>query len=96
MNFLRLITNTAYAQTPSSVDKLLNAINTVLINPLIYLMFAAAFVYFMYGVVEFIIGAGNPEKRKVGQQHILWGVIGMVIMISAIGIVNLLTATVNP
>ena len=96
MSLLSLLTNVAYAQTStSSVDKLLSAISKAVINPLIRVLFAAAFVYFIYGVVVFIMNAGNAAKRKEGQQHILWGIVGMAIMASAIGIVNLLTTTIN-
>lgn len=66
-----------------------------IINPLITLIALAAFVLFIYGVVEFIRNGDNEEKRRVGQQHMIWGVIGLVIVFGAQAIVRVLMATVQ-
>ena len=42
----------------------------VILNPIIQLAFAAALVIFLWGVVEFIGGADNPEKRKTGGRDV--------------------------
>jgi hypothetical protein len=73
---------------------LLDNIKTQILNPLIYLAFAAAFLVFGYGVVEFIRHADSDEGRETGGRHILWGVVGMFIMASAFGIINLICAVV--
>lgn len=65
-------------------------VQTAIINPLITLIALAAFVVFVWGVVEFIAGAGNEEKRATGQQHMLWGFVGLVIIFGAKAIVTLL------
>jgi hypothetical protein len=55
------------------------------------LLFAIAFVVFIWGVFQYLIlGAGNPDKRKEGVQLILWGIIGFFVMVSVWGMVNLL------
>lgn len=64
-------------------------------NPIITLITLAAFVVFIWGVVEFIQGAGNEEKRKTGQQHILWGLIGLVIVFGARAIIQILANTIG-
>ncbi|MEK7602137.1 MAG: hypothetical protein AAB472_01470 [Patescibacteria group bacterium] len=71
----------------------LGKVEQAILNPLITLLILAAFVLFVYGVVEFIAGAGNDEKRKIGQQHMIWGFIGLAIMFGAKGIVALLAST---
>ncbi len=76
-------------------DAFLVKVENAILNPLIELMVLAAFVVFVWGVVEFIQGAGNDEKRKTGQQHIIWGIIGLVIIFGARAIIALLTATVS-
>ena len=53
-------------------------------------MVALAVLFFLYGVMEFIAGAGNEEKRTQGKRHIIWGIIGIFIMISVFGIMRLL------
>jgi len=53
-------------------------------------MIAVAIVFFIYGLVEFIGGANNEEKRKTGKQHIIWGIIGLFIMAAVWGIMSIL------
>lgn len=55
------------------------------------LIFAIAFVVFLWGVYEhFILGAANEEKRKEGAKYALAGIIGFTIMIAVWGVVGLL------
>lgn len=74
-------------------SQLLYNIEYFILNPLIYLIFASALLVFLYGVFEFIKNSDDSEERKKGGQHILWGIIGMAIMISAYGIINFVLRT---
>lgn len=66
-------------------------LNYYIINPLIGLMFAIALVVFIFGVIEFIRERdANSEKANTGKQHLLWGLVGMFIMVSVFGIMNLI------
>lgn len=80
----------AYAK---SFDELIFTINRTILNPLIQFAFIVAFVIFLWGVLEFVRNANNPEARKKGQDHMIWGVIGFVIMIGVYGIMNILINT---
>lgn len=60
-------------------------------NPIIGFMFAVAAVVFIYGIAEFILGADNEDKKSAGKQHMIWGILGMFVMLSAYGIINLLS-----
>lgn len=66
-----------------------------ILTPIITLLALAAFVIFIWGVLEFIAGSDNEEKRKAGQQHMIWGIIGLVIIFGANAIVSLMKATVG-
>jgi|CXWL01.1.fsa_nt_gi hypothetical protein len=58
---------------------------------LVPLIFAIAFVVFLWGIYEyFILGGANEEKRKEGGKLAMAGIIGFVIMIAVWGIVGLL------
>lgn len=74
---------------------LLNNISTFIINPLIFVLFTAAFVVFIWGLVQFVANLDNEEARSTGVKHIMWGIIGMVIMAGATGIINLINNTVK-
>ena len=81
------VASSVYAAEPGSSD-LIAKIKTVIVNPIIGLLFALALMFFLWGIVEFIWVAGGEEGRKKGARHILWGLIGMFIMVSVFGIIN--------
>lgn len=84
-------TNIAYA----SVDTFISKVDTLIINPLITLLFALAMVYFLYGVFEFIANQENEEKKTSGKNHMLWGIIGITIMMGVWTILGIILSTLN-
>lgn len=81
------------AATSPAAQKLIENINSTIVNPLVVLLFTLALVAFLWGVRDYVSNADNPEKRAQGAQHILWGIIGMGIMIMAFTIVNIVVKT---
>ena len=71
--------------------KLISNIKGYILNPIIGFMFAVAVVMFIYGIVEYIWSADNEEKVEVGKKHMIWGIIGMFVMIGVYGILNILS-----
>lgn len=61
-------------------------------NLAVYLMMAAAVVYVVYGAFIMI---SNEEKREEGKKTIYYGIIGLFVMISIWGFVNILDSTFN-
>ncbi len=49
-------------------------------TPVLKLMFGVAIAFFIWGVIEFMVGAANEEKRETGKRHIVWGLVGLFIM----------------
>jgi len=84
-------TNIAYA----SVDSFVANINRLIINPLIILLFALALMYFLFGVFQFLSNADNEEKRTTGKKHMVWGIVGLTVMIGVWFILNLVLDTFN-
>ncbi|MEX0918608.1 MAG: hypothetical protein WDZ85_01405 [Candidatus Paceibacterota bacterium] len=74
---------------------LLDNINQVIINPIIGFMIALAVVWFLYGLFIFLAGLDSEDKRKEGQKHMIWGTIGLFIMISVFGIMQVVCTTVG-
>lgn len=72
-------------------EKLISNIKAYILNPIIGFMFAVAVVMFIYGIVEYIWSADNEEKVEVGKKHMLWGIIGMVVMVSVYGFLQILS-----
>jgi hypothetical protein len=71
------------------LDSVLGKIADKLVNPLIRGLFAASLVWFVWGVVKFIRGAGDESARKVGRDHMLWGIVGMAIMVSVFAVIEI-------
>ncbi len=83
--------NIAYA----SFDSFLANINQQIINPLISFLFALAIIYFLYGVFQFISNQDSEEKKTTGKAHMIWGIIGITIMLSVWTILNIILSTFN-
>lgn len=69
---------------------LVNKVTTGILNPLIGLMFAVAVAFFIWGIIEFIWNAGSEEKRTTGKQHIIWGLVGILIMSTVAAIIEII------
>jgi len=79
----------------TAIDRILGGVTTQIVNPLISLIFALALIYFLYGVFVYMRESDSDEKRTEGGKHILWGSVGMFIMVSVYGIIRLIMATLN-
>jgi len=73
----------AYAKT---IDEVIAIVSTNVLQPIVLLLFALATILFLWGVVEFLINRDNEEERDKGKRHMLWGIVGLVIMFSVNGI----------
>lgn len=67
----------------------------LIINPLILMAFGLAFLYFVYGVFNFLnLDMSAVDKsRKEARDAIIWGIVGMVIMFSVFGIIEFVMDT---
>lgn len=70
-----------------NADQLIKKISTEILNPVIGLMIAIAFAVFLWGIIEFIANADNEQKRADGKRHIIWGLVGLFIMVAVAGII---------
>jgi Type IV secretion system pilin len=61
---------------------------------LVPVLFAVAFIVFLYGVAKtYIFSMGDPDEVSQGHKLVFWGVIGFVVMISLWGLVNIVANT---
>lgn len=71
---------------------IINTINNVLVP----VLFALAFIVFLWGAFKtFIIGSNDEGVKEEGKNLMLWGLIGFFVMVSIWGLVNILTGTVS-
>jgi zinc transporter ZupT len=87
---------TAYAVVDDqALGRVLGPIITHIVNPIIELMFAIAVVVFVYGVFQLVWNKADGDAHTRGKNSIWGGLIGMFIMLSAWGIINLISNTVK-
>ena len=70
-----------------------NKINDAILFPLITLMMAVALLVFLYGAFEYVKNANNEGGRETGARHLLYGVIGMLVMLSALALLSIAAGT---
>jgi hypothetical protein len=52
------------------------------------LVITLAFIYFMWGMAQFILNAGDAKLREEGKQRIIWGIIALFVIMSIYGILT--------
>lgn len=84
----------AFAQTINDIDDVGKTIVDIINTVLVPVLFAIAFIVFLWGAFSaFILGAQDEKVKENGRNLMIWGLIGFFIMISVWGLVNILTGT---
>src|SRR3989338_3739048 len=66
-----------------------------IIDAVIPFLVGLAVMLVLYGIVGFISHAADEEKRTEAKNFIIWGIIGIFVMVSVWGLVNILVKTFN-
>ncbi|MBI5816856.1 MAG: hypothetical protein HZB09_00305 [Candidatus Yonathbacteria bacterium] len=82
----------AGAAPVNSLSDLLGVFSTI-INALMPFIVALAVLYFVWGVFQFVASAGDETARGAGRDKMIYGIIGIFVMVSVWGLVNLLGGT---
>lgn len=83
------------------IDTLILKINKNIVNPFIAFLFVLATLLFLYGLFQFFFadkvgGAeGGATARETGKRHMVWGLVGMFLMISVFGIMRVIVNTLG-
>ena len=88
----------AWAATGTlSVKTVIYRIDYYILNPLIQLGFIVALIVFVWGVIEYLrqksqgsISVFDKTRGGGAADHIGWGLLGLLIMVSAFGIMTLI------
>ncbi len=79
----------AGAQSLTYFETLLTQIRNIL-NMLLPIIIAAAVVYFVYGVARYVM-SGDEAAKEAAKGKIIYGIIGLFVMVSVWGLVRILT-----
>ncbi len=83
----------AQQQAAQEAARFVAKVNQIILIPLIALLMGLAFLVFLYGAAEYIMNGDDESARETGRKHMLWGIIGLVVMVSAYAIIQIAAAT---
>jgi len=91
-----LVPTLAFAQVDTSIssfDDILLFVSRI-INSLIPIIISLAVLVFIWGVFRYIVASAEEDKTK-GRNLMIWGIVGIFVMVSVWGLVNVLRNTFN-
>lgn len=84
----------AFAQDTKNLVDIINIISGI-VNTLIPFIIGLAILVIIWGVFGYITGAGDEEKRGEAKQYIIWGIIGVFVMLSIWGLIQIVSNTLG-
>ncbi len=61
-----------------------------ILGRIVPVIFSLALLYFFWGVAKYIYSSGDEKAAEEGKAVMLWGVIGLFVMVSIFGILQFL------
>ena len=95
---LALLPGIALADIPTGISSTAGGLTSLVksltsaANALIPFLLAIAVVVFIYGVIKYILVSGAEEKAAA-RGYIIYGIIGIAVIVSLFGLINLLQST---
>ncbi len=79
-------------ETTSSLSTLMGRMYEYIFTPIAYLLYSVAVLIFFWGLFEFMMSLQNDksDKREQGKKHMLFGILGFLIMLGVKGIINMI------
>lgn len=102
LNFVFLLPTFVFAQysgptqsqpAPQNLSEFFGIITSLIGNAIIPLIFTIAFMFFVWGVVQYVLYPDDEGKKDKGRQFMIWGLIALTVMFSTWGLVNILAGT---
>jgi phosphotransferase system glucose/maltose/N-acetylglucosamine-specific IIC component len=75
----------------NNIQEFICKLNDIL-TAIIPFLIALGIVYFVWGVISYVIG-NDEEAKKKGRDRMIYGIIGLVVIIAVWGIVRWVTST---
>lgn len=75
------------------LQDLFTHVTCIIYKSIIPMLFALAVAMFVYGVVQYVINTSDEGKREKGKTYMVWGIIGLTVMVSVWGLVSILGGT---
>jgi hypothetical protein len=59
------------------------------------ILIAVVVIYLLYGAFLFALAGGDDDKKKKGKDILLYGLIGVFLIVSIIGLINFVIGSIN-
>lgn len=76
-----------------NLGKLLNYATCFINSSVIPLIVSLAMAMFVWGVVQYVINSDEEAKKEKGKQFMIWGIIGLTVMVGVWGLVKIVGTT---
>ena len=75
-----------------SISALTTLLQEYIFTPIAYLLYSVAVLVFFWGLFEFMVSLQDDksDKREKGKRHMIYGIVGFVIMLGVKGIINMI------
>lgn len=84
----------ARAVSSNSLETIICRIGGIL-NTIIPFLIVLGVVYFIWGVITYVISS-DEEAKTAGRNRIIYGIIGLAVIVGVWGLVRILNNTFNP
>lgn len=78
---------------PDAGIDLLDRIVDYIIDPAVRVVFTLGLFFFLWGLVQFLWRLKDGQVSEDGKNHMVYGIVGMLIMVSVYGIISLVMNT---
>lgn len=82
--------HTVFAQSVTWLNSISSGVTDTASTIIVFLA-GLALAYFLWGLVIFIAQSGSEQVRTEGKQKMIWGIIFLFVLVSAWGLVSLLS-----
>ena len=77
--------------TPGDLGYIICKIGSLL-NTVVPILMIIAVIYFVWGVITFVV-AGDEEAKTAGRNKMIYGIIGLVVIVAMWGLVRIVVST---
>ena len=83
---------TPFIVMAATFQSILTTIGTLL-GYLIPILMVIATIVFIWGIISYILSAGSDERKKEAKNLIIWGLIGLFVIVAMWGLVTVIGST---
>lgn len=92
MPFLAGLTPLLVSAQGTTIQNILTTVHNI-VDIFIPLLMTIAIAVFLYGIVLYISSGGDAEKEKTARGYIIYGIIGLFVLVAFWGLVTVLANT---